>query len=241
MTAAEEFVDLYNKIDNWLGKAGKYDRYVSYSRKIKNLQKKDSRIRLYKDDLLSYGELRNAIVHNSLKQDEIIAEPHQRVVDRYRFIYKELSEPETVYPKYGEMIIKVQPGDFINALVQQFSKSGFAQIPVFDGPDLVEIINSQTMSRWVAAKMESYGKLNQSAVKVADILPYVKYPKNFSFISADQSIYDAYDKFTAHQIAHKRHLDGLFITKNKSENSKIVGLITLDEIVGALPLESLAI
>lgn len=238
MKKSEEFVDIYNEVDNWLTRTGKYDKYVSYSKKIKNLSPKDTRIRLFREDLLSYGELRNAIVHNSLKRNEIIAEPHERVVTRYKYILEELKHPEKVYPKFKEDISMLSPSSFINALLLQMKKSSFIQVPIFDRGAIIDIVNCQTVVRWLADEIHPSGSLDVEQTKISALLPFVQYKRNFKYIQKGASIYEAYEDFVEHKKEAKVHLDALYITE-RGDESKILGLITLDEIVGALGIREL--
>jgi predicted transcriptional regulator len=239
MKASEDFINIYNDIDNLLTQFGKYDRYVAYAKKVKTLSGKDARLKLFKDDLLSYGELRNAIVHNSIKRNEIIAEPHKRVVDRFRYILEQLKNPDKVYPRFSEQIILVSPASYVNALLKQMQAASFVQVPVFEQGKIVDIINCQTVVRWLADNIQPSGNLDIDALTVKELVPYIEYKRNFRFISKAASLYEAYEVFVEHKNSTNNHLDGLFISENGDENSKILGLITLDEIVGALGIKEL--
>ncbi|MDG1298124.1 MAG: hypothetical protein P8P48_13350 [Saprospiraceae bacterium] len=239
MKASEDFINTYNDIDAWLSKEGKYDRYVSYSKKIKSLQSKDTRLKLFKDDLLSYGELRNAIVHNDIRNKEIIAEPHKRVVERFKYILEELENPEKVYPRFSEQITMLSPTSYINTLLAQMEQESFVQVPIFDRGKILDIINCQTVVRWMADCIKPSGDLDVNAVKIKALLPYVEFKRNFKFIEKSATLYEAYACFVEHRKSADIHLDGLFISADGQENSKILGLITLDEIVGALGIKEL--
>ena len=239
MTNAEKFVNTYNEIDNWLSKRGNYDKYVPYAKKIKYLASKDTRLKLFREDLLSYGELRNAIVHNSLKRDEIIAEPHKRVVKRFDYILEELKNPEKVFPRFSEQITMLSPSSYINPLLEQMDEAIFVQVPVFEQGGIVDILNCQTVVRWLADQMLPSGRLDISNARISALLPYIQYKQNFRFIEKGATLYEAYEAFVDHKEESKNHLDALFISEDGSNKSKILGLITLDEIVGALGVKEL--
>ena len=56
----------------------------------------------YEEDLLQMAQLRNAIVHEKIGENFVIAEPNQWVVTRIQQIEQALLQPETVLPKFGK-------------------------------------------------------------------------------------------------------------------------------------------
>jgi hypothetical protein len=89
MTNSEIFLDTYNKIDSYLKKIDNYDSYVNFSQKVKN--SRNPVIQRFKDELISFGELRNAIVHNPKIGNQAIAEPHENTVIRIQKIYEKIT------------------------------------------------------------------------------------------------------------------------------------------------------
>ncbi|WP_312297869.1 hypothetical protein [Chryseobacterium sp.] len=65
---------------------------------------------------------------------------------------------------------------------------------------------------------------------IKELIADIEFKKNFKFISRDCDIYTAYDLFIDQINIHKRNLDVLFITNSGSENEKLLGLITIEDI-----------
>ena len=86
---SDEFINYYNLIDEYLGKEGKYDSTCSFSHKVKTSTNKV--VNRYRDELISLGELRNAIVHipRNVNDGKVIAEPHPETVDLIKKLYNE--------------------------------------------------------------------------------------------------------------------------------------------------------
>ena len=61
-------------------------------------------IRKYEDDLLQLAQLRNAIVHDRIAIDFVIAEPNDWTVKRIQLIEQELIQPETVLPRFAKRV-----------------------------------------------------------------------------------------------------------------------------------------
>jgi hypothetical protein len=91
----DRFEAAYNKIDALLRKkVGQ--RSASFSSIVIDAAKKDAAVRAYKDDLLEYGDLRNAIVHDRGKAPVLLADPREEFVMRIEEIWDRLSRPRTL-------------------------------------------------------------------------------------------------------------------------------------------------
>src|SRR5699024_11877381 len=74
-------------------------------------------LKRYRDDLLEFAELRNAIVHNRIDTDYAIAEPHLSVVESIEAIEQEITEPKKVYPLFSRKVIIFQESDSLRELL----------------------------------------------------------------------------------------------------------------------------
>jgi len=229
MTNSEKYLDIYNKIDDYLKKSDNYDSYVNFAQKVKNTKNKVAQ--RYKDELLSFGELRNAIVHNPKIGDKAIAEPHEKTVSRISELYDKISNPKKVIPEFQFQVLGAKKNDFINAILVEMKKQSFSQFPVFDDKENVcELINNNTISRWLSSQLDEDGTIIIDNVKVADLLSEIEFKENYKFVSRNTSIYEAYDLFIKQINKKQRNLDVLFITHSGKINEKLLGLITIEDI-----------
>src|ERR1700687_1562633 len=89
----DRFEGAYNKIDALLRKKIGGTQILSFSSVVNEAARKDATVHLYKDDLLEYGDLRNAIVHDRGKSAVLLADPREDVVIEIEKILKSLSHP----------------------------------------------------------------------------------------------------------------------------------------------------
>lgn len=226
---SEDFLDYYNKIDDFIKITNGYDSYVTFSQKIKNSSNKV--VQRFKDELISYGELRNAIVHNPRIGNKAIAEPHDETVTKLKDLYQKITNPKKVIPEFQFEVLGVRENDFINEILIQMKKNSFSQFPVFDAEDnVIELINTNTISRWLSLEIEANGTIIIENVKVKDLIPEIEFMKNYKFISRDISVYEAYDYFINQINTKQRNLDVLFITNSGKSTEKLLGLITIEDI-----------
>ena len=190
MTNSEIFLDIYNKIDDYLKRSDNYDSHVNFAQKVKNTKNKVAQ--RYKDDLLSFGELRNAIVHYPKIDNKAIAEPHEKTVSQISELYEKISNPKKVIPKFQSQVLGAKKDDFINEILVEMKKQSFSQFPVFDDKENVcELINNNTISRWLSSQLDENGTITIENVKVADLLSEIEFKENYKFVSRNTSIYEA--------------------------------------------------
>lgn len=233
MTDSEKFLDYYNKIDSYLKKEGDYDSYATFSHKISN--SKNKLVVRFKEELISLGELRNAIIHNPKIGGKIIAEPHLSTVSQIEKLYLTISNPKKVFPEFSFEVLGAKEEEFINDILIGMRNKSFSQFPVFDAENcVIELINNNTISRWLSSKIEDNGTIIIGEVKVEDFLSEIEFEKNYRFISKNTSVYEAYDLFINQINKYNRNLDVLFITHSGKENEKLLGLITIEDIANLI-------
>lgn len=229
MTNSEIFLDTYNKIDNYLKKVDEHESYVNFTQKVKF--SKNKVVKRFKDELISFGELRNAIVHNPRISNEVIAEPHESTVKRISELYEIITNPKKVIPKFQFKVLGAKKEDFINDILTEMRKKSFSQFPVFDENGFVcELINNNTISRWLSSQIEENGTIIIENVKVGDMIDEIELKKNYKFVSKNISIYEAYDLFIDQINNKQRNLDVIFITQNGKTTEKLLGLITIQDV-----------
>ena len=109
--------------------------------------------------------------------------------------------------------------------------NSFSQFPVFDeNNNVCELINNNTISRWLSTQLEENGTIITENVIVKDLIPEIEFKCNYKFISRNTSIYEAYDLFLNQIISKKRNLDVLFITNSGNVNESLLGLVTIEDI-----------
>lgn len=229
MTNSEKYLDAYNKIDNYLKKLDNYESHINFSYKVKNTKNKVAQ--RFKEELLSFGELRNAIVHNPKIGNIAIAEPHENTALRISVLYDKISKPKKVIPKFQFPVLGAKKNDFINEIIVKMNKQSFSQFPVFDDNENVcELINNNTISRWLSSQLDENGTIIIENIKIADLLSEIEFEKNYKFVSRNTSIYEAYDLFINHINQKQRNLDAIFITEYGKIGEKLLGLITIEDI-----------
>ena len=161
MNNAEDFLDIYNQVDDLLKKSNS-EKYVKYSDKIK--ESKIPVVIEFRDKLLDYGELRNAMVHRPKEKGEYIAVPLKKVVTDFEEILKELRNPKKVLPEFQREVIGADKSEKLDEVLKKMREKSLSQIPIFDNGQVIEIINTNTISRWLGRNINEEGIMEENPV-----------------------------------------------------------------------------
>lgn len=234
---SEEFIKYYNLIDNYLRKTEGRKSLDSFSFVVKNST--SAAVRCYGSELITFGNLRNAIVHNPTYGNRPIAEPHDEVVNRIKFIYSAITKPLMVSPEFNREVLGAREDDFINAIIIEMRKRSISQFPVFNQSGaIIELISTNTISRWLSTQIEEKGTIMVENIKIQHLLKEIEFPNNYKFISQNTSIFEAFELFVEHIKKEKKNLDALFITFSGKQNEKLLGLVTIEDIATKVKLYS---
>lgn len=229
MKNSELFIDAYNQIDAFLKKEGNYDNSISFTHKLKN--SKNGIIKKRKEELISYGELRNVIVHSPKIGQNTIAEPSNETVSNIQNICNALINPKKVIPLFQCEVLSAKNIDFINDILLKMKEYSFSQFPVVDENGFVtELITNNTICRWLSQNIEPNGTIMVENTTVEKLLNEIEYKNNYQFVSRECSVIDVFDLFTRHVEDKEHQLDVVFITQNGKRNEKLLGIICIEDI-----------
>ena len=185
-------------------------------------------IRKYEDDLISYGRLRNAIVHDN--GEYVIAEPHIEVVEKIEKIERLLTTP----PKALEVVarrdvLSVHSSKSMREVITLIASSNYSNLPVFnDENEIIGIPNGQKM-------LDSFGKFllsggNETAfldsVKIEDMLSKLENSNYYAFANKEVTVEQALALF--HQ---NSKLLAVLVTENGGAKEKPLGIMTGSDVL----------
>jgi len=222
----EVFVAAYNRISKRLRDICGGRGHESYPNLVAQASRRSSLVRRYRDDLLEYGELRNAIVHDRVSPGEVIADPRPSVVDRIVRIAALLDQPPTVIPAFGRQVITVAGTDSISVPLRLMRDREFSQFPVYDGSRrFAGLLSERDIARWIANHAPG-GVEDLSQVSVQDVLGSKGSQGDCSFLRRDATVYDAEEAFAANP-----KLEAILITETGRTDQNLLGIITAWDIL----------
>ncbi|SFB59769.1 CBS domain-containing protein [Algoriphagus aquimarinus] len=233
MTNAQKFLHLYNELDQAFARALGHSDYESFTYRIKQLSEKNPIVRRYKDDLHQLGSLRNAIAHQS-RDGRAIAEPFDETVTLLKQIMDEYSKPKLVFPQFGFEVFSVTPLTPLIDLLTEMKQKDFSQAPILDeSGNVIEVISTNTISRWLFAEYENE-LIDLTSARISDLIPHIEIKENYSLISRSTTVYEAAEIYIRQSAENKSQLDCMIITHSGKAGEKIIGLVCIEEIAGYL-------
>ncbi|NLB19871.1 MAG: CBS domain-containing protein [Clostridium sp.] len=235
---AKQFVQIYNQIDEYMkNRLGQGSSDGSYSTRIRILAKQDSSFKKYQDILISYGELRNAIVHDYGRDEyRIIAEPYTEEVERYQKVKEELMKPTLAYDDIAvksEVLYSLSPEDRIAEAVSIMDRRNFNFAPILYQGRVMGVFSPETIFSYLA----DYGEIkNTDKMMMKEIKNYTnlssKKLEGFLFLPLETTVVDVEALFSE-QRPQTQRLEVVFITKNGKEDEALLGMVTIWDLAKA--------
>lgn len=227
-TNAERFLTAYNNIDYGLRAIYNFKRSMSFSDVVRRSVVLNSVVRKYEDDLIDFGRLRNAIIHQG-NHKYIIAEPHDDIVEKIERLAGLITEPPKAIDMVGNKEVITINGDMkIGAAIELIYRTGYSNLPTYNGEKLIGILNGRKVINVIGEKIGEGVDLQNflSETSVAEVLPHMG--EDYYFVLADQNltIDEAMNFFE-----NNRKLLIILITKDGKDNGKPLKIISSADII----------
>ncbi len=226
---SERFLNAFIGIEGILH--ARYDgdskRHVPFYQLVDHAAETDDIVKTNQVELKEYADLRNAIVHERI-DGEPIAEPHEEAVKALEKIRALLERPPTVGEFYTKPIIVCQPSDRIGEAAAKMLEKGFSQIPVYSDGRCLDVLTSDTITRWLAARFSNGIELLEEET-VAEVLKFTSKKPHHDFIGRSATIMNAIARFEEFSRRGAR-LAALIITEDGDCGSEPCGIITTGDL-----------
>lgn len=230
MSNAKRFLDAYNNIDYALKTRYGLNRAMGFSDLIRKSVVMNYVVRKYEDELIDYGRLRNAIIHNN-NEDFIIAEPHDSVVEDIERIEKLLTTPPKVLDSVGRKnVVITYAGKSMRDVITLMASSNFSNIPVYNGNELIGVANGQKILNSMGQYLIAGGKCSTflDNMQIEDMLSKLQDSNYYVVKKADCTIEEALNEFDKN---HK--LLAILFTKHGTNTELPLGIMTGANVVEA--------
>lgn len=228
---ARRFLDAYNNIDYALKTRYNINRSTGFSDLVRKAVAINYVVRKYQDELIDYGRLRNAIIHNN-NEDYVIAEPHLEVVKNIEHIEKLLTTPpKAVETVARREVLTTNAGRSMREVITLMASSNFSNIPVYnDQKELIGVANGQKILNSMGQFLLAGGKCSAflDNVQIEDMLSTLQNSNYYEVKNSKCTVEEALDEFDKN---HK--LLAILFTKNGNKNELPVGIMTGANVVEA--------
>lgn len=227
-TNAQRFIEAYNKLDYSLRAIYNFKRSMSFSDVVRRSVVLNSVVRKYEDDLIDFGRLRNAIIHNG-NNKFIIAEPHDDIVGKIEKLANIITEPPYAIDRVGNKeVITVDSEANIAFTMELIARTGYGNIPVYSDNKLLGIVNARKLMSVLGAKIAEKVNINEfvNNTTIGSIVEDMG--EDYYFMLADEKLtIDA----AMSAFENNRKLLIILITKNGKDSSKPSCIISGADII----------
>lgn len=242
---AKIFIDIYNKLDDYMNNLlikhpkinpnADKNKYVSYKTKVILLSNENLIRNNFKEELISYGNLRNAIVHKyeigKKKEERIIAQPLISEVENFERMRSIIMSPPKAFEE--NMVIRKDAmyyasiTDKVTQVVSKMNKEKYSYVPILKDDKLIGVFSQDTLFTFVA---QNEGFILEDSLELDEFGELLEIDNHsserFEFIPRSSTVLDIDQKFKEDYKQEKR-LEAIFITENGHHNEKILGLTTI--------------
>ena len=165
----ERFQAAFNALDQLRReRTGVQDRGVSF-RAVLRRYARDHRAQKMADRLDDYAELRNVLVHETIKPDGWLAVPTEEVVRRLEGFRDALDGGRRADQAFGREVATVERGTALRDALAQAHTTGFSQFPVVGDGAVVGLLTDRGIARWLAATAAREGASVSASLEGATV------------------------------------------------------------------------
>jgi predicted transcriptional regulator len=239
MNRGDEFESLYNELDKHL--RGLLDRRGTrtydnpgFSEVVREVSRFNSDVNAYRDELIQYGRLRNAIVHErgTRGKGRIVAEPLPEVLDEFRAFVQAIKRPPTVWTIATKDLKRFSVSEAFATALRHMRENEYSQIVVQDDGAPVRVLTAIGISHWLEGQADE-GMAILEKITLGDVLPHEP-DRTFEVISRDASINELRDKFRQFPTSDSERLLAVIVTHSGKAEQQALGIITPWDMVRQL-------
>ena len=235
-----KLIDLFKELEEVIRKKCEFigikTDNIPIDSQIKELSKKNSIVRKYKDDLLIIKQIRNINTHQRSDKYRYVVCPKPDMNIKLKNIIEEIKNPPTIYN--SNMCIKKQYiycktlNDEVEHTIKAMIEKTYTHIPIIENGIIIGVFSESSL---IDIVNKENGIIIDKSTKFSDILEYIKMDNHtteeFMFISRNKNIYDVEDIFKNY-FQRKKRLGCVFITEHGKSNENILGMLTAWDILG---------
>ncbi|MGM0124243.1 hypothetical protein IGI37_001617 [Enterococcus sp. AZ194] len=217
---SEEFLISFNRIEKWLREEMNNPSSMGFSEMVRRLaRRKDLQVGAHADDLLQIAQLRNAIVHDRISEDFVIAEPNEWILQRIKQIELDLTQPEMVCPRFSKKVTGFDWELPLLEILKIVAEKRYSQFPLYRNGVFEGLITLRALGFWFA-KRSQQGDLHLEKLQAKDLIVSDGKETNYQFISEDTHVFEVEALFR-----DKATLEAVLITKDGNPNGNLMGII----------------
>jgi len=224
MDRAEEFIQLFNRIEQFLSQLVNPERYAPFWRLVEDASDRSAAVRAHAVALKRFAMLRNAIVHDADYPPHIVAVPSSGALSKFKQVALEVLEPKHLIPTFATEVHCFSLTDNLHNVLGFMREHDFSQVVVRSSDGQLGMLTVEGITRWLADN--SGGKQNPvNTATISDIVA-LEPPGGFMIMGPEKTVFDAADAFRNAIHFEATRLYAIVITGNGNDLDTPIGLVT---------------
>lgn len=226
---SDKYIVAFNQIEKYLKNKKGANNQSSFTHLVNEASKDDPILRKHKTDLLQFANLRNAIIHERIDKDFIIAEPHDDIVEKIISINEEIQNPEKVFPKFSNDVKTFETSDSLADVLKIIKELNYSQFPIYQDGHFIGLLTANGIANWLAQNIEEdIVSITETTIK--EVQDFDELQNNYKFVSRNLTIYEA-ELIFKEPTKNGVRLEALLITHSGKTNQSLIGIISAWDVL----------
>jgi len=221
---AHKLVELCAELEVALKRRGAPADSVGLAAALRDMPR-DRVVDRYRQDLMSFANLRNAIVHVPFRDDSPIATPLPETIQEATKVLKELTEPTRALRNPSRPVI-VKEEDPLRDCLRLMGNKDFSQLPVLTHDGIFSwLLTTNAIARWLASNFDDDGYALLQNVHVSDVRECCEKQDRGIFVNRNITAVDA-----IHELTKDDAPVALLVTQTGKASESIIGILVRADV-----------
>lgn len=230
MSRADRFVQLYNELSQLLKERLGVDRHLPFYNLVAQAARTDPTVRRWESKLRSFGDLRNAIVHDEQYPLEIIAEPSEKAVEEFERIVHMIRTPPRLLPRYQREVVCFHAAEPLSRVLAYMARHDYSQVVLRLCANRLGLLTAEGITRWLEHNVR-HDLISLEDAAVVDVLPFED-EETFVVLGGNHTVYDAEDAFVQAIYQKRPRLYAVIVTETGNAAEAPLGIVTPWDLIG---------
>jgi CBS domain-containing protein len=229
------FLAEFNKLENFLRKKIDAANHETFSRLVDLAgSRKISSVSLYAQDLKSYSDLRNHIVHRDASKTRFVAEPTNETLEGITRLVERVTRPSSVESVMTRSVFSCKRDDLLSTVVKTMGEKIFSAVPVIgNAGEIVGVLTTQSIVNIFSTKAFS----SIDSLLVDDALGLKDPSETYEIFARNRLASDALE-FFQESSKNGKSPTVILVTQTGKNRESTIGLLTITEIPKIISLLS---
>lgn len=173
------------------------------------------------------GDLRNAISHASYLNGIPIAEPRSDLVEAAEKLAESVLNPVKIGRFIDDSPISIDPNSTMPEISRIISEHDFSQIPICSNGQVVNLLTTNAISRWLANSINDQGEIYEetAGVTAEHLMKYTENIDKPKYVKPNCPAYKVCDLLSS-----DARIPAVLVTSTGHQNSDLMGIVTAFDV-----------